>query len=332
VAPHDGVMQPEAEGPPIAVPGLGVAAAARKLGIAPATLRTWDRRYGIGPTGHTPGRHRRYSADDIARLELMQHALVRGATSADAAGYALTARLPARDTAGSTEAVPPAEAAALLPPGTGGRVRTLRMRGAGRAALGLGHAALALDTAAVRALLTETIATSGVVVAWDDVARPVLAAVAERWAFTGAGVEIEHLLSDCMVGVFSAATATAPPAADTRPVLLAGMPGEQHLLPMVVLAAALAQRRVPSRSLGADLPTTALVSAVRRTAPLAVVLWSLLPDTADPVVPGSLPRTRPRVRSFVAGPGWADVELSPRLVRLTSLTGALDALATVASA
>src|SRR4051812_4514001 len=116
-------MQPEAEGPPIAVPGLGVAAAARRLGIAPATLRTWDRRYGIGPTGHTPGRHRRYSADDIARLELMQHALVRGATSADAAGYALTARLPARDPAGSTEAVPPAEAAAVAPPGTGGRVR-----------------------------------------------------------------------------------------------------------------------------------------------------------------------------------------------------------------
>ncbi len=73
-------------------PELSVAAAARRLGVAPATLRTWDRRYGIGPSEHTPGRHRRYSSDDIARLDLMQHALVRGASPADAARFATTTR------------------------------------------------------------------------------------------------------------------------------------------------------------------------------------------------------------------------------------------------
>ena len=59
-------------------PRLTVSGAARRLGIAPATLRTWDRRYGIGPTEHARGRHRRYSADDMARLELMQRALMQG--------------------------------------------------------------------------------------------------------------------------------------------------------------------------------------------------------------------------------------------------------------
>ncbi|MEY3685921.1 MAG: hypothetical protein RJB00_871, partial [Actinomycetota bacterium] len=29
---------------------LTVASVARRLGIAPATLRTWDRRYGLGPS------------------------------------------------------------------------------------------------------------------------------------------------------------------------------------------------------------------------------------------------------------------------------------------
>jgi hypothetical protein len=71
-------------------PQLSVAAVARKLGIAPATLRTWDRRYGIGPADHTPGRYRRYSADDLARLELMRYALLHGASPASAANYALT--------------------------------------------------------------------------------------------------------------------------------------------------------------------------------------------------------------------------------------------------
>ena len=75
-------------------PMLSVAAVARRLGVAPATLRTWDRRYGLGPTDHTTGRHRRYGDRDIARLELMQRALLRGASPAEAARYALSSTLP----------------------------------------------------------------------------------------------------------------------------------------------------------------------------------------------------------------------------------------------
>jgi transposase-like protein len=36
-------------------PILTVAAVASRLGVAPATLRTWDRRYGLGPSEHTAG-------------------------------------------------------------------------------------------------------------------------------------------------------------------------------------------------------------------------------------------------------------------------------------
>ncbi len=102
------------------------------------------------------------------------------------------------------------------------------------------------------------------------------------------------------------------------------MPGEQHVLPLVVLAAALAERGVTARSLGADLPADALVAAVRRTAPGALVLWSQLPATADPAVVEGLPRTRPRVRTYVAGPGWSGVELPGTVGRLETLTGAVD--------
>lgn len=298
-------------------PHLSVAAVARLLGIAPATLRTWDRRYGIGPSAHAPGRHRRYSPDDLARLETMRHALVRGVGPAEAARYALAAA--------NGRSPTPVRSARARAGGT-----MLALPGAGHYARGLGRAALALDFPAARAVLSEAVAALGVVTAWDEVARPVLAAVAQRWVTTGAGVEIEHLLSQSVTAVFSARVVGQDEEPDGRPVLLAGMPREQHTLPMLVLGAALGDEGVPVRPLGADLPATALIAAVRRTAPAAVVLWSQLPASADVTLVEGLPETRPRARTFVAGPGWADVELPARVQCLTTLAQAVDALVTAA--
>ena len=137
--------------------------------------------------------------------------------------------------------------------------------------------------------------------------------------------------------MFSALAASTPTPTITRPataptVLLAGMAGDQHRLPIVVLSATLAQRGVACRSLGTDLPADALVTAIRRIAPVAVLLWSQLPDTADPDLLKSLPRTRPGFRTFVAGPGWADGSLGPQIGRLSSLQEATDVISTLASA
>jgi MerR family transcriptional regulator, light-induced transcriptional regulator len=307
---------------------LSVAAVARKLGIAPATLRTWDRRYGIGPADHVPGTHRRYSADDLARLELMRSALLHGATPATAATYALSTSLPGPDAAPDT-----------TPDATTAQGRTdglhLPLPRTGWQARGLARAATTLDAEAVRGLLNESISAVGAQVTWDAVVRPVLAAVGQRWAETGTGIEIEHLLSDCVTGVFSALAAATPtpaaPRATTRPVLLAGMADDQHRLPIVVLSATLAQRGVACRSMGADLPANALIAAIRRTAPVAILLWSQLPDTADPGLLISLPHTRPGFRTFVAGPGWADIALAPPIARLSSLQEATDTLSALAA-
>jgi len=70
-------------------PGLAVAEVAKKLGVAPATLRTWDRRYGLAPTLRTAGSHRRYTATDIARLEVMRSHTLAGLAPGDAARIAV---------------------------------------------------------------------------------------------------------------------------------------------------------------------------------------------------------------------------------------------------
>ncbi|HEY8046974.1 MAG TPA: MerR family transcriptional regulator, partial [Streptosporangiaceae bacterium] len=89
--------------------GFSVGAVARRLGVAPSTLRTWNRRYGIGARELSPGRHRRYTAEDIIRLEHMQRLILRGAAPADAARAAImapVAQFPAPAGTRDAEAVP----------------------------------------------------------------------------------------------------------------------------------------------------------------------------------------------------------------------------------
>ncbi|MBP2322545.1 transposase-like protein [Kibdelosporangium banguiense] len=285
-------------------PSLPVAAVARRLGVAPSTLRTWDRRYGLGPRDHTTGRHRRYSPDDIARLELMQKALLRGASPAEAADYALRAH------------AVPAEP---------------RARPDGSALMkGLGRAALAMDTSGIQRLLVEAIDADGVIACWDRVVRPVLTAVAGRWAHSGACVEVEHLLNECVLAAMIAATPLLGPARNARPVLLSCAPEERHSLPLYVLRAALARREVGTQMLGAALPVNALAAAVRRTGPAAVVLWAQQPRYGDPEVFSHVPRTRQRVRLFGCGPGWAAVRLPSQVQRLGALADAVDKIEAVA--
>src|SRR5512141_2479886 len=82
----------ERSGRPAPQPVLTVAAVARRLGVAPGTLRTWDRRYGLGPSEHTAGAHRRYGSTDLARLIVMRRLTIDGVAPAEAAEIARAAR------------------------------------------------------------------------------------------------------------------------------------------------------------------------------------------------------------------------------------------------
>lgn len=76
-------------------PTLKVSAVAKRLGVSPATLRTWSRRYGLGPTGHVSGAHRRYTAQDVARLEMVRRLTTEGVSASEAARIAVDMVVPA---------------------------------------------------------------------------------------------------------------------------------------------------------------------------------------------------------------------------------------------
>ena len=103
-APHGG-------GSRASSPGLAVAAVARRLGVAPATLRTWDRRYGLGPSARTAGSHRRYTPEDVARLLVMRRLTLEGVAPVDAAKAALEAGVEELEEAAEQGAAPTTETA-----------------------------------------------------------------------------------------------------------------------------------------------------------------------------------------------------------------------------
>ncbi|URM93748.1 MerR family transcriptional regulator [Actinomadura madurae] len=291
--------------------GLGVGAVARRLGVAAATLRTWDRRYGIGPSGRSAGGHRRYTVADLARLEAMQRLILAGAPPGEAARAALDG--------------PPGAPLRPHAHGAGGRRVPLGEVPAGAdtaEARGLARAAMALDVPAMTRLVRTAIARDAVAGAWDGLIVPVLTGIGRKHEATGDCVEVEHLLSTVLLACLAEVPAPAEPF-NVRPVLLACAPEEQHSLPVHALAAALAEEGVGVRLLGARVPERALAAAIRRTGPGAVFVWSQTAGTGDPGWLDGLPGSRPAARLLAGGPGWARDRLPAGVRPVTSLAAAV---------
>ncbi|AKZ60119.1 putative DNA-binding regulator [Streptomyces ambofaciens ATCC 23877] len=312
--------------------GLTTGEVARRLGVAPTTVRTWDRRYGLGPEAHTGGRHRRWTPGDVARLERMCALTATGLPPAEAA------RLARREQTRAPAPRPPAGSGGTGAPARG-RSRAgsgLRLGDVRQECKGIARAALRLDAAALDELLLTSIAEHGLVAAWTEVIVPTLQAVGRKWETSGEKyVEVEHFLSWHVSGALrrsTSATVADRPGATT---LLACVPGENHTLPLEVLSAALTERGLPVRMFGGALPVESLVAAVRRTGPAAVGLWAQSRTTASRPLAQHVAamewgvrgaRRRPVVLTL--GPGWT----GQRAAGLARPAGLAEAVAAVESA
>jgi MerR family transcriptional regulator, light-induced transcriptional regulator len=300
---------------------LTVAAVARRLGVAPATLRTWARRYGLGPSQHTAGSHRRYTTADLTRLLVMRRLTHEGVSPAQAAHLAL-----AEDSIDSVDpdGVPLVAGFGALPNQTGpvagraarsdldiavpgsyraGGGRVVPLPQAAPVVRGLARASMALDAHGVSEVLRRAVRATGVVSTWETLATPVLVGLGERYAATNEGIEVEHLFSECLMGVLRATSEQLTSPRNAAPVLLACIGEEQHSLPLHAICAALAERGVLARQLGMRVPPEALVAAVHRSGPGVVLLYAALPvPTVEPLT--ALARMRPVPNILVGGPGW----------------------------
>ena len=282
-------MPPESQ-PPIAADSdpqnarLTVAAVARRLGIAPGTLRTWDRRYGLGPSEHLVGQHRRYSQQDLTRLLYMHKLVISGVTPAEAA-------ILARDLT-------------VVP----GIVQIPQVNLVDEDLVNyLFKAAEVLDGKTVETEIRSQISSKGTAVTWTHLLVPLLCKVGDEWERTGEGIAAEHLVTDVLIRILGERIFVENPRNEV-PVLLACIGEEQHSLAITALVASLADENIQVHLLGPRTPVQALAEVVRRCAPPAIFLWKQLPENATLESLKPLPAVRPAPRIILGGPGWTEAE------------------------
>jgi MerR family transcriptional regulator, light-induced transcriptional regulator len=308
---------------PSQVPGLTVAAVARRLGIAPATLRTWDRRYGLGPAERQVGAHRRYSASDLARLEQVRRLINSGVTIGDAAQVVLGAEPDLQlESAPEPNQVPNQVPTKIA---TYAEVNDLAPS---QTARGLARAADSLDSAACREIINASLEQRGVVWTWDSLIAPLLVGIGERWHATGRGVEVEHALTQVIELCLGTVAGQVRTPINARPVLLAAAPEELHALTLSALAAALAERQIDVVMLGQRVPADALFAAVQRLGPSVVFVWSQAAVTGHPAHLADLRKIRPAPALIAGGPGWP-ASMPPGVIRVLHLAEAVSKIAQI---
>lgn len=271
-----------------------------RLGISASTLRTWERRYGLGPTLRTSGGHRRYSALDIDRVDLMRRLLARGVTAQEAAKVA-------KRLVGDQVSTPEVEPDEQPAPDH----RRLADR--------FVEAAQAFDARALHQVAGAALDTLGAVDAWDDVFVPAFVEIGERWADGRLGVEGEHLASSSVLSAMRAHSRrqTLPDLDRSASVIVASAEDDQHKLPVVALEAALCEHGISSVELGSRLPASALETILTTVRPRVLFLWaSMTRPPRDPVT-AVLDRLAADTLVVLAGPGWPEEVASVKGLRDT---------------
>jgi DNA-binding transcriptional MerR regulator len=220
-------------------PHLRIGALSRRVGVSPALLRAWERRYGLLDPARTDGGLRLYGPEDERRVRDMQAGLRRGLSAAEAAREAMSGAAGVQDTGLSS---------------------------------GLLAAALdAMDAEEANLLLDRFFATFTLETVLSEVILPYLHELGERWSRGEASVTQEHFASNLIRGRLislarSWGTGGSPLA------VLACAPGEQHDLPLVAFGLALRGRGWRIAFLGADTPAASVADAAGMLDPALVVV------------------------------------------------------------
>jgi DNA-binding transcriptional MerR regulator len=250
---------------------LRIGEVARRTGVAEATLRAWERRYGVLRPGRSSGGFRLYSEEDVARVRAMQEQLDRGLAASEAARISLR--------------TPPA---AATPPATDVREA-------------LADAIAALDDVATQAALDRSFATLTLGAAIEEVVLPVMREVGDGWEDDDAVIAREHFATNLVRGRLLGLARGWDLGSGPR-ALLACAPEELHDLALIAFGLGLRARGWRVTYLGPSTPVGTLAEAARLTSPDLVAVSASRPELLTEHAP-ALRRIAAATALVVGGPG-----------------------------
>ncbi len=229
---------------PSAADGISIRDASELLQIPAATIRSWERRYGVPPIGRSTGGHRRFSPADLLALRRLRDEISRGRRAADAAALVK-------------------EAAANRAPYQGLIDDFLQ-------------AAYRLDPRGADALLEHARERLGVDIAVCGVLLPAMRQIGQWWESGRCDVAHEHLATEACRAWLNRLLYTGPAPWQPETLLLTCGPRDFHTLGLESMGVLLAHRGWGCRILGARTPAGSLVTAVQGTRAAAVIMVSHL--------------------------------------------------------
>lgn len=287
--------------------GLSVRDVAARLGVPSATLRTWERRYGLVPSGRSAGGHRRYSEADIGRLAVVARLVADG--------------MPVHAAVAAIRSDPD-----VSPAGVGSAGERI----SGDLVSVLLAAAARRDGVTVRRHVDRVIVQRGVVRAWDEVLVPLLQSVGERWREESFGIAGEHLTSEMISTSLRMATVRASrriSGSEPSRVVLSNAEEEQHGLPLLALEAALAEAGIGCQSFGARVPSRTLADEIGWSRPDVVFVWASMRRPDLGVLDTLEGEGHRPALILLGGPGWSKLDVSSiaavPVERTTDLSGAV---------
>jgi DNA-binding transcriptional MerR regulator/methylmalonyl-CoA mutase cobalamin-binding subunit len=255
---------------PATEPRHPIRVVAQRTGLTPATLRAWERRYGVVEPHRSEGGQRLYSDRDVERLTRLHRLAEAGRAISLVAGLADD------------------EAEALLQEDQDRRRKAptdsaVQGSGAGPAAARLVDAALgrvaALDGEGLEAALRRAAVTLGAHPFLEEVVGPLLHRVGVAWAQEKLGTAEEHLcttVTERVLAWLSEPTQTDP---GSPRIVVATLSGERHGLGARLVAAAAALEGWHVTHLGVDLPARDIAGAARTLGAAAVAVSLVNADT-----------------------------------------------------
>jgi DNA-binding transcriptional MerR regulator len=221
---------------------------AEMTGIAAATLRAWERRYGVPVPARTTSSYRLYSDADVEMIRRVRAKCDEGMAPAEAARLVLD---DAERTTPTTEVV-------------GDPFDHVRQS--------IISAVEVFDPVRLERELDRAITIGSATIVVDQVLRPVMVEIGDRWHDGRMTVAQEHLATELATHAARRLLAIVQPDGDARTALLVCFADEEHAFPLHVLGVHMATWGWRIVVLGARTPPPAVRHAVSELSPGVVAL------------------------------------------------------------